>query len=100
MVAVAASDMQMPNDPDPKAAERISRERIDELAAQLSTAELVHHQEAVDVLEALEKRTSGAISDDMLVLAARHYLRVRKESGGEDPDPDQVLRDVRDILDK
>jgi hypothetical protein len=97
---VTTPDMQMPSDPDPKAAQRIARERIDELAAQISTAELVHHQEAIDVLEALEGCDSDGISDDLLVLAARHYLRLRKESDGEDPDPKQVLRDIREILGK
>ena len=73
-------------------------ERIDALADELSTAELVQNQQAVAVLETLENRSSGALSDDVLVLAARHYLRLRKESEGEEPDLDEVIRDVRYVL--
>jgi len=66
---VAASNNRLPNDPDPQAAERIARERTDELAAQLSTAELVHHHEAVAVLAALENCTPDPIPDEVLLLA-------------------------------
>jgi hypothetical protein len=89
---------QFPNDPDPKAAERIARERIDELAAQLGLAEVVELDEAVGALTAIEDCTPDLLSDEVLLSAAHRYLRFRKRWPAEEPDPEAILRGVQDEL--
>ena len=87
---------QMPNDPDPEAADRIARARIDELAVQLGVAEVVELGEAVDALVAIENCTSDLLPDDVLLSAAHRYLRFRKRWPEEEPDPEAILRGVQE----